>query len=151
MNGGVHTFLKYYHSRKRSLLFLLVVVFFYQTCYTQKMSPEEVVQKQLEAYNERDIDAFMQVIDPTIAFYNYTDGKVTMKGTQACKAFYSALFEASPQLHSTILTRTVFGNKVIDHEQITGRNGNNEVIELVLIFEVEAEKIKKITVLRKEE
>lgn len=140
-----------YKYPSKSLLFLLGMLFFYQSAYAQKMSPEEVVQKQLEAYNSRDIDKFMEVIDQDIAFYNYADGKQTMQGGQACKEFYSALFEASPKLHSTILTRTVFGNKVIDHEHITGRNGSNELIELVLIFEIQAEKIKKITVLRKEE
>ncbi len=115
------------------------------------MSPEEIVQKQLETYNNRDIDGFMALIAPDIAFYNYTDGALTMKGAEACKAFYSALFEASPELHSTILKRTVFGNKVIDHERISGRNGSDDVIELVLIFEIQMEKINKITVLRKEE
>ena len=54
----------------------------------------------------------------------------------------------SPSLHSKILTRTVFENKVIDHEFITGRNGNSTPLELVLIYEVQEEKITKITVIR---
>ncbi len=115
------------------------------------MTPEEVVQKQLETYNNRDIDGFMSTIDENVTFHNFADGQLTMKGSAACKAFYSELFEASPKLHSTILTRTVFGNKVIDHESIVGRNGDDEILELVLIYEVKNEKIRKVTVLRKEE
>ena len=41
------------------------------------------------------------------------------------------------------------GNKVIDHESIVGRNGSDEVIELVLIYEVNERKITKITVIKK--
>jgi len=115
------------------------------------MTPEEVVQKQLETYNNRDIDGFMSTIDENVTFHNFSDGKLTMIGSEACRVFYTNLFESSPKLHSTILTRTVFGNKVIDHESIIGRNGNDEVLELILIYEVENEKIIKVTVLRKEE
>ena len=116
----------------------------------QEMTPEQVVQKQLEAYNQRNIEAFMAVIDPDITFYSFTEGTKTMSGAQACKKFYSTLFKASPNLNSTIISRTLLGNKVIDHESITGRNGNEEVLELVLIYEVKNEKIIKVTVLQKE-
>ncbi len=129
------------------LLFLVAT----QTIAAQQMTPEQVVQKQLETYNNRDLKGFMSVIDPQVVFYNFSDGQKTIEGANACEEFYAALFEASPDLHSTILTRTIFGNKVIDHESITGRNGNSDVLELVLIYEVHSEKITKVTVLRKEE
>lgn len=116
-----------------------------------QMTPEEVVQKQLETYNNRDIDGFMSVIDKEITMHNFATGDVTLKGFDACKKVYAALFEASPKLHSKILSRTTFDNKVIDHEHITGRKGSDTPIELVLIYEVNHEKITKITVLRKQE
>ncbi len=116
----------------------------------QEMSPEEVVQKQLEAYNNRDIDGFMSVIDQKITMYDFSSGEITLQGYEACKKVYQALFEASPNLHSQILTRTVFENKVIDHEYITGRKGSTTPIELVLIYEVNNEKIIKMTVIRKQ-
>ena len=117
----------------------------------QDMTPEQVVQKQLETYNQRDINGFMSLMAENVAFYNYADGNMTMSGASACKEFYSNLFEASPNLHSTVLQRIIFGNKIIDHEHITGRNGNKDIVELVLIYEVNKEKIIKVTVLRKEE
>jgi len=121
------------------------------TSLSAQMTPEEVVQKQLETYNNRDIDGFMALIADGITFHDFSDGRITMEGFSACKEFYSKLFQASPKLHSTILTRIVFGNKVIDHESILGRNGNNEVLELVLIYEVEDEKITKVSVLKNED
>lgn len=115
------------------------------------MNPEHVVQRQLEAYNDRDIIGFMEVIDDNISVREFSSGAEIIKGYDACKTVYDALFEASPNLHSKVLTRTVFGNKVIDHEYITGRNGSKQPIELVLIYEVNDEKITDITVLREQE
>lgn len=115
-----------------------------------QMTPEETVQKQLEAYNNRDIEGFMSVIDEKVKMIDFATGEITLEGWEACKKTYSALFEASPKLHSKIITRTVFDNKVIDHEYITGRKGSEVPIELVLIYEVTREKITKITVLKKQ-
>lgn len=115
-----------------------------------QMTPEEVVQKQLDTYNNRDIDGFMSVIDTTITMHDFATGEITLEGYDACKKVYTDLFAASPKLHSKILTRTVFDNKVIDHEYITGRKGSDTPIELVLIYEVNNEKITKISVLRKQ-
>lgn len=120
------------------------------TSIAQEMTPEQVVQKSMESYNNLDIETFMAVMDANVTFHNFADGTITMKGAVACREFYSKLFDASPNLNSTVLTRTVFGNKIIDHEYIVGRNGSPEPIELVLIYEVENEKIVKVTVLRKE-
>lgn len=116
-----------------------------------QMTPEEVVQKQLEAYNERAIDEFMSVIDENVTMRDFTTGEITLEGFDACRKVYAALFKASPKLHSKILTRTVFDNKVIDHEYITGRKGSDTPIELVLIYEVRNEKITNMTVIRKQE
>lgn len=114
------------------------------------MKVEQVVEMSVEGYNNRNIDVFMSVVDTNITLHNFADGSILIKNEAACRKFYDALFIASPSLHSTILTRTIFGNKVIDHERITGRNGSKEVIELVLIYEVKNEKIFKITVLKKD-
>lgn len=126
-------------------------IFLILNSLSAQMTPEEVVQKQLEAYNDRDIERFMSVIDENVTMHEFATGEITLKGYDACKKVYTDLFEASPKLHSKILTRTVFDNKVIDHEYITGRKGSDKPIELVLIYEVQQEKITKMTVLRKQE
>lgn len=132
------------------LAILLVTLFSVATLSAQNMTPEQVVQKQLETYNDRDIDGFMSVIGPTVTIHDFSTGKITVDGYEACKDFYGKLFTNSPELHSTILNRTVFGNKVIDHERIIGRNGNDDVLELVLVYEVKDGKIIKIWVLKED-
>lgn len=104
------------------------------------LPPEQIVQKNLDYYNARDIDGFMSLMADDIKFYNFSDGKVTITGLDECRKFYSELFDLSPELHS---------NKVIDHECITGRNGSSMPVELVLIYEVKDNLIYKVTVMRK--
>ena len=113
------------------------------------MKPEQIVQENLEFYNNRNIDGFMTSFSENINIFNLGESTPTIVGKELVRKMYSELFERSPKLHSHILKRIVFGNTVIDHESITGRNGNSDALELVLIYEVENQKICKITVLRK--
>lgn len=115
---------------------------------TAQMNPEEVVQKQLDNYNTRDIDGFMSLIDQEITVYEFSNGVILLKGFSDFRNYYAELFGKSPELHSKILNRTVLGAKVIDHEYITGRNGSATPTELILIYEVKNDKIYKITVIR---
>jgi hypothetical protein len=63
------------------------------------------------------------------------------KGFENVKELYKNLFEKSPNLHSTVINRTVIGNKVIDYEIITGRNDDSTPLYLVMIYEIKDGKI----------
>jgi hypothetical protein len=113
------------------------------------MSPEQVVQQNLEAYNRSDIEAFMASFSPDAAIYNFAEQTPSTVGLEAVRKRYQDLFQQSPNLHSTILKRIVFDNKVIDHESITGRLGSENTLEIIMIYEVKEDKICKMTVIRK--
>ncbi len=113
------------------------------------MTAEQVVQKQLDAYNSRDLSRFMETMDKEVQLFNFSDGELLAEGFENVKAIYKNLFDKSPKLHSNLTNRIVLGDQVIDHETITGRMGNDSPIELVVIYEVRLEKIYKITVMRK--
>jgi len=134
---------------KLNLIFVLIFSLITSVSTTQKMTPEQVVQENLDFYNNRNIEGFMSSFSKSIKMYNIDEQKPTIVGFSEVKEVYNALFQKSPQLHSTILKRIVIGNKVIDHESIVGRNGSDEVIELVLIYEVNERKITKTTVIKK--
>jgi hypothetical protein len=70
------------------------------------------------------------------------------EGKEAIRNLYKGLFDASPKLHSTILHRSIIGNKVIDHESIKGRRGSRKPVKLVMIYEVSGDKIERMTVIR---
>jgi hypothetical protein len=135
---------------KKHLLtaFLMALIIYLKA---QTMTVEQVVQQNLEAYNARDLDKFMSSFSEDIEMYNFTDGKMTAKGLSEVRKIYQELFNLSPQLHSTILKRIVFDNKIIDHEWIEGRRGSKTPVEIILIYEVKNEKIFKTTAIRKQE
>ena len=133
-----------------SILFLwmFLEVEFYQLS-AQTLSPEKVVQTNLNAYNNRDIDGFMACMHSDIKIYTLGEPMPVATGLVQVRKMYQELFELSPKLHSTILNRIIFDNKVIDHERIVGRRGSPDNYELVLIYEVKDDKIVRITVMRK--
>uniref|UniRef100_UPI004047DE5C nuclear transport factor 2 family protein n=1 Tax=Roseivirga sp. TaxID=1964215 RepID=UPI004047DE5C len=127
-----------------------ILILFALSIFTmQTKSPEQIVQQQLDAYNQRDISKFMDTMGKNVVLYNFADGQVLAEGFDAVKSTYALLFAKSPELHSKLINRIVLGNQVIDHESITGRMGNTETIELAVIYEIKEGKIVKISVLRK--
>ncbi len=129
---------------------LFIFFMFMSICISaQSISAEKIVEKNLKAYNNRDINGFMASFSPDIALYNLGDSKPSISGFESIKSFYKKVFDASPKLHSTILKRIVYDNKVIDHERIVGRVGADKPVEIVLIYEIKANKIAKLTAIRK--
>ena len=111
------------------------------------MEAEKIVQQQLDAYNNRDIEAFMTLFSDDATLLNFPGNQVLAQGKPKVREVYQKLFEDSPQLHSELINRTVLGNKVIDHEKITGRMGN-DVVELAVVYEVTQGKISRCMVIR---
>jgi hypothetical protein len=114
----------------------------------QIKSPTEVVQENLDFYNQRNIEGFMSSFSDSIALYLFGKTEPVAKGKDAIQKLYKELFDDSPKLHSTILHRAVIGNKVIDHESIKGRKGSKKPVKLVMIYEVSGDKIVQMTVIR---
>lgn len=81
------------------------------------MSAEGVVQRQLDAYNAQDLDAFCACFaaDCVLAELN---GPVTQQGIAAIRQRYANLFQTYPENHAALVNRVVVGNVVIDHEDI---------------------------------
>lgn len=108
---------------------------------TETSEAEAIVQKQLEAYNNRDIDAFVNTYAVNIKLYTFPN-EVTTQGQAALKREYASFFENTPDLKAEIVNRIVLGNKVIDKEKVT-INGN--IFYAVAIYEVENGLISKVT------
>lgn len=105
---------------------------------------EQIVQTQLDAYNNRDIDAFMATYSDDIALYNYPD-QLSGQGQESMRKQYAGFFDSTPDLNCKIKKRIVIGNRVIDQELITA---NGSQFTAVAIYEVENGKIVKVTFLR---
>lgn len=110
---------------------------------TAQTKPTDVVQAQLVAYNAGDIDAFLAVFADDAQLYRLGNDEPFAAGKEQLRTLYGKLFENSPELHSEVTTRTVIGNRVIDYERITGRNGQADPWFIVMIYEVEEGLIRR--------
>lgn len=104
-------------------------------------NPESIVNKQLEAYNKRDIDAFVATYTDHIKLYKYPNHLIS-EGHEALRKEYLSFFEKAPDLNAQIVNRMVLGNKVIDKEKVTF---NGHTIYAIAIYEVQNGKISKVT------
>ena len=102
---------------------------------------ETIVQRNLDAYNARDIDAFMKDYADNIKLYAYPNTLRT-EGKESMRKGYKDWFDRTPDLRAYIKQRIVIGNKVIDEEQVTA---NGQIFNAVAIYEVENGLITKVT------
>jgi len=99
--------------------------------------PTQTVQRQLDAYNARDIDTFLAQFAADAAIFELGSATPSTQGTEALRARYGELFERSPRLHCTVLNRSRLGRAVVDLEHIVGRLGQSEALMMLAIYEVE--------------
>ena len=83
-------------------------------------SPETVVRRQVDAYNARDIDAFLSFYADDVVIRSLPSGEVDWDGKEAMRAPYAKRFSENPELNCTITQRIVHGDWVVDHELVTG-------------------------------
>ena len=104
--------------------------------------PEHCVQQQLDAYNARDIDAFMRWWAEDCCYYGFPD-QLLANGTAEIRERHLIRFR-EPNLHGRLITRLSVNNLVIDQEVVTRSfpEGPGEV-DVIAIYEVERGKISK--------
>ena len=104
---------------------------------------EAVVQAQLEAYNARDLDAFIATYADDVKLFELPE-KLLSEGTAAMREQYGTLFK-DERLHATIVKRIVMADTVVDHERVrlTFPQGPGTV-EAIAIYEVRDGRITKV-------
>lgn len=83
------------------------------------MTPSELVDRQILAYNARDLDAFCAFYADDICIHELGSGMLLVDGMSAFRDRYRQRF-ANPGLQAVILNRIAIGAFVTDHEQIRG-------------------------------
>ena len=99
-----------------------------------------LVQRQLNAYNTRNLEAFLEPYAEDVELYQFPD-KLTSKGKDAMRKGY-AFFDRTPNLHCEIKERIIQGNIIIDKESVTGFG--SKPLEATAIYHIENNKIKKV-------
>jgi hypothetical protein len=102
---------------------------------------EAIIQRQLDAYNARDLDAWIATYAENASQFEHP-GKLLATGHDQIRARAAPRFQET-NLHAKLLQRSVMGHIVIDHEIVTRTfpEGAGR-LELVCIYEVREGKIQ---------
>ncbi len=104
--------------------------------------PEAVVQRQLDAYNARDIDALMATYADDVQVFEHP-ATLLANGAAEFRVRQTLRFK-EPNLHARLVNRIVAGHMVIDHENITRTFPEGTgTLEMVGIYEVQDGRIAK--------
>lgn len=106
------------------------------------MKPEEIIDKQLEYYNNNLLDKFCNTYSDDIVILDLTSEKTLISGKKELYEKYDFRFNVQ-KVQAKILKRIVIGNSVIDHEEVTGII-ENEIVKAVAIYEIENDLIKRV-------
>jgi hypothetical protein len=97
-------------------------------------SPVDVVQRQLEAYNARDLERFVAQYDDAVQVFRPPVSEPAISGKAQFAQYYAANRFNLPGLRAEILARMVLGNRVIDHERIHGVG--DTPFEVAVVYDV---------------
>lgn len=84
------------------------------------MTPIELVQAQLDAYNAHDLERFLAVYSDDVRLYRPPQAAPAISGKAALADFYRERRFCIPGLRAELVSRQASGSLVIDHERITG-------------------------------
>ena len=106
------------------------------------VTPESIVQRQLDAYNARDLDALMATYADDIELYEHPANLLASGAAQVRER--QAVRLAEPNLHAKLIQRMVMGNMVIDQEIVTRTfpEGTGR-IEMIATYLVQENRIAK--------
>jgi len=110
-----------------------------------KETPEALVQRQLNAYNARNIEAFLEPYADDVEFYDYPN-TLLGKGKVALRKIYANIFTKITTLHCELKGRMVQGNVVIDNESVAGFG--KDKVRGVVIYNIENNKIKRVYIVQ---
>ena len=105
-------------------------------------SPGQLIQRQLDAYNAKDMEAWLETYHPNAEQFQLHGGCLA-RGREEMRLRMKVRF-AEPDLHAQLLSRIAMGKMVVDHERVTrnfpeGRGS----MEMLCVYEVEDDLIVK--------
>lgn len=83
-------------------------------------SAADPVQRQLDAYNARDLERFLAEYSDDVRVFRPPDPQPVLSGKQAFGEHYARHRFNLPDLHARLLDRMVAGRIVVDREEVTG-------------------------------
>lgn len=89
-----------------------------------------VVQRQLDAYNQRDAHAFSACFSETVQAFRHPLDAPFLRGRAELHDYYARERFCHAGLHAQGRHRIDLGNRIIDHEHVVGLGAPREVVAI---------------------
>lgn len=134
----------------KNLIALLIFFLFGQVKAQDNIEiiSEKLAQEQLDAYNNRDIEAFILPYAEDVKVFNFPD-QLMYQGRDEMYGLYGRMFSRTPDLHCRLVNRIVMGNTVIDQEEVT-INKSEPPVKAIAIYKIKDGKIAEVYFIREE-
>lgn len=111
---------------------------------TGSSTPAQLVQRQIDAWNRHDAEAFAASYSDTTRLYVFPD-KLTQRFStrQELQRYYADLFVRHPKVHCDIAGQVAVGSTVVLAEKVTGRS-DGRVIESLVTYKIDGGKIARV-------
>jgi hypothetical protein len=126
----------------RTILTTALLTFIFLSSVSAQETPEQLAQSQLEAYNERDLEAFIEPYAEDVKVFEFPN-TLMYEGREEMKNLYGRMFSRTPDLHCRLVKRIVMGNTVIDEEEVTLKKGE-EPMKAIAIYKIQDNKIAEV-------
>lgn len=104
----------------------------------------DIVQRQVDAYNRRDLDDFLNFYHPETEVYNLSEMEPVIKGVHELREVYGRIFRESPALHCEVEYRKIYGDFFIDGEFVTGLKSFPDGLRTGVIYQVVDRRIRTV-------
>ena len=98
------------------------------------MTPVDIVQHQLDAYNAHDLDQFVSCFSEDVRMFRMPTETPSTVGKAALRTLYAEHRFSIPTLRAELLNRIALGDKVADHERIHGLHAQPS--EVMAVYQI---------------
>lgn len=112
--------------------------------YSRTVMERDPVERQLQAYNRRDLDDFLACYSADACIRDGRGGTL-LSGHAEMRARYGVVFERHPELHASVQGRLRAGEWTVDEEQVVLEG---VPLHLLVAYHVEAGLIRDVVMLR---
>ena len=111
----------------------------------KNMTPRDIANLQLQAYNAKDIDAFCALFDDQAELIDLPSSETIASGIDAIRKIYEGRF-SEPDLYCKVHAHSDIGNFAIDRETVYGIA--DAPVDVVAMYEVMGGKIQRVFFIR---
>jgi hypothetical protein len=109
-----------------------------------KEEAEQLVLRQIDAYNARDVDAFVALYSSDAEIIRLPDKEPCMSGHEEIRTRYTQLFANSPRLHCKVESSSGTDSYIALHERVSGMVGREEDLDCLAIYQIENHLIRRL-------